>query len=165
MNILGLDNFGYKGIIYFGFFVENGFFYTFAAQILLNVMTKVLENLRYAKTHEWVEFLTDTTARIGISDFAQKALGDLVFINLPEEGDPVSVGSTFGDVESVKAVSDVISPVTGEVTAVNQFVIEKPELVNDNPYENWFIEVCEITAETELMTASEYEEYCLKEAH
>ena len=128
-------------------------------------MTKVLENLRYAKTHEWVEFLTDTMARIGISDFAQKALGDLVFINLPEEGDSVTAGSTFGDVESVKAVSDVISPVTGEVTAVNQFVIENPELVNENPYEYWFIEVSEITAETELMTASEYEEFCLKEAH
>jgi len=152
-------------LLYFGFFCGERFFLYLCSAILLNVMTKVLENLRYAKTHEWVEFLTDTTARIGISDFAQKALGDLVFINLPEEGDSVTAGSTFGDVESVKAVSDVISPVTGEVTAVNQFVIENPELVNENPYEYWFIEVSEITAETELMTASEYEEFCLKEAH
>ncbi len=128
-------------------------------------MNKILENLRYAKTHEWVDFLTDRTARIGISDFAQQALGDLVFINLPEEGDAVIAGQTFGDLESVKAVSDINSPVSGTVSAVNQAVLDQPELINENPYENWFIEVSEITAEAELMTASEYEEFCLKEAH
>ena len=128
-------------------------------------MTTILDNLRYAKTHEWVEFLTATTARIGISDFAQQALGDLVFINLPEVGDKVTAGASFGDVESVKAVSDINSPVTGTVSAVNQAVIDQPELINANPYENWFIEVDDITAEADLMTAADYEEFCKEEAH
>ena len=128
-------------------------------------MYKLLENLRYAKTHEWVESSNDTTVRIGISDFAQQALGDLVFINLPEEGDAVTADQSLGDLESVKAVSDILSPVTGTVTAVNQAVIDQPALINENPYENWFIEISDITAEAELMTASEYEAFCIKEAH
>ena len=128
-------------------------------------MNRILENLRYAKTHEWVELLNDTTARIGISDFAQQALGDLVFINLPEYGDTVTSGQTLGDLESVKAVSDILSPVSGTVTAVNQAVIDQPELINENPYENWLIEVSNITAEADMMTASEYEVFCTKEAH
>jgi glycine cleavage system H protein len=109
--------------------------------------------------------LNETTVHIGISYFAQQALGDLVFINLPEEGDLVTAGQSFGDLESVKAVSDILSPVTGVVTAVNQAVLDHPELINENPYENWFIEVSEITAEADLMAASEYEEFCKKEAH
>ena len=128
-----------------------------------NYMFKILENLRYAKTHEWV--LNETTVRIGISDFAQQAMGDLVFINLPEEGDAVTAGEPLGDLESVKAVSDILSPVTGTVTAVNQAVIDQPELINGDPYENWFVEVSDITGESELMTAAEYEEFCKKEAH
>ena len=128
-------------------------------------MNKVLENLNFAKTHEWVDFLNDTTARIGITDFAQQALGDLVFINLPEVGDAVTAGDAFGDVESVKAVSDIISPVTGVVSAVNQEVLERPEGINENPYDSWFIEVEDITEKSELMTSSEYEEFCEKEAH
>ena len=128
-------------------------------------MNKILKNLRYANTHEWVELRNDTTARIGISDYAQQALGDLVFINLPEEGDTVTAGQAFGDLESVKAVSDLLSPVTGTVTAVNQAVIDQPELINENPYENWFVEVSDISAETDLMTAAVYEMFCTKEAH
>ena len=128
-------------------------------------MNKILENLRYAKTHEWMEIVNDTTVRIGISDFAQQALGDLVFINLPEEGDAITAGQALGDLESVKAVSDIMSPVTGTVTAVNQVVIDQPELINENPYENWFVEVNDITAEAALMTAAEYEEFCTKEVH
>ena len=127
-------------------------------------MNKILENLRYAKTHEWIE-LPDTTVHIGITDFAQQALGDLVFINLPEVGDPVTMGEAFGDLESVKAVSDVISPATGVVTAVNQAVIDEPGLINENPFDNWLIKVGVITEEVELMTASEYEAFCSKEAH
>ena len=128
-------------------------------------MNKVLENLNFAKTHEWVDFINDTTARIGISDFAQQALGDLVFINLPEVGDAVTAGEAFGDVESVKAVSDIISPVTGVISAVNQEVLDCPEGINENPYDSWFIEVEEISEKSELMTPSEYEEFCEKEAH
>ncbi|MDR0395324.1 MAG: glycine cleavage system protein GcvH [Tannerella sp.] len=128
-------------------------------------MNKIPDNLLYAKTHEWVEIKNDQTARIGISDFAQHELGDLVFINLPEVGDPVTAGETFGDVESVKAVSDVISPVSGVVSAVNGEILDHPESINENPYESWFIEVKEISGKSDLMTAAEYEEFCGKEAH
>ena len=128
-------------------------------------MNKVLENLSYAKTHEWVNFINDTTARIGISDFAQQALGDLVFINLPEVGDTVTAGDAFGDVESVKAVSDIISPVTGVISAVNQDVIDHPESINENPFDSWFIEVKDIAGKSDFMTASEYGDFCEKEAH
>ena len=123
------------------------------------------ENLSYAKTHEWVKFIDDTTARIGISDFAQHELGDLVFINLPEEGDTVTAGDAFGDVESVKAVSDILSPVTGVISAVNQDVLDKPESINESPYDSWFIEVTDITGKADLMTASEYGDFCEKEGH
>jgi len=128
-------------------------------------MSKILENLRYAKTHEWVQIIDSGTVRVGISDFAQHALGDLVFINLPETDDPVTAGVAFGDVESVKAVSDIVSPVTGTVTAVNQEVIDQPALINENPYESWFIEVTEYELASDLMTATEYEEFCKQEAH
>jgi len=126
-------------------------------------MSRILENLRYSKTHEWAEFVSDTTARIGITDYAQQALGDLVFINLPEEGEMVTAGQAFGDVESVKAVSDVTSPVTGTVSAVNQAIMDQPGLINENPYESWFIEVHGITAEADFMTAAEYDEFLKKE--
>ena len=128
-------------------------------------MSNILENLNYAKTHEWVDFTNDTTARIGISDFAQHELGDLVFINLPEVGDTVTAGDAFGDVESVKAVSDIISPVTGVISAVNQDVLDHPESINEDPYGSWFIEVEDITGKSDLMTASEYEGFCEKEGH
>jgi glycine cleavage system H protein len=128
-------------------------------------MNKILENLNYAKTHEWVNFINDTTARIGISDFAQQELGDLVFINLPEEGDTVTAGDAFGDVESVKAVSDILSPVSGIVSAVNQDVLDHPETINESPYDSWFIEVKDITDKSGLMTAPEYEKFCEEGAH
>ena len=128
-------------------------------------MNNVLENLNYAKTHEWADFINETTARIGISDFAQQELGDLVFVNLPEVGDAVTVGDALGDVESVKAVSDIMSPVTGVVSAVNQEVLEHPEIINESPYDSWFIEVKDITDKSDLMTASEYKDFCDKEAH
>ncbi|HCC51907.1 MAG TPA: glycine cleavage system protein GcvH [Porphyromonadaceae bacterium] len=128
-------------------------------------MNKILDNLLYATTHEWAEIREDNTARIGISDFAQHELGDLVFINLPELGDTVTAGEAFGDVESVKAVSDVISPVTGVVSAVNQEVLDHPESINESPYESWFIEVKEVSGKSALMTATEYDEFCGKEAH
>ena len=120
------------------------------------------ENLSYAKTHEWVQFIDDTTARIGISDYAQQELGGLVFVNLPEEGDAVTAGEAFGDVESVKAVSDIISPVTGVISAVNQELLDNAVSINENPYDSWFIEVTDITAKSELMTASEYGDFCRK---
>ena len=125
-------------------------------------MSKIRDNLFYAPTHEWVAFMSDTTARIGISDFAQQELGDLVFINLPEVGDTVTAGVAFGDVESVKAVSDILSPVTGVVSSVNEEVLNEPGRINEDPYENWFIEVKDIAGQSSLMNPAAYGDFCEK---
>lgn len=114
------------------------------------------EELKYTKSHEWVRFLEDGSAKIGLTDFAQKELGDIVFVNLPQEGDSVEAGATFADVESVKAVSDVYSPVTGTVAAVNEELLDAPEQINQSPYEAWLAEVGEITGTEELLSATEY---------
>ena len=87
------------------------------------------EELKYSKSHEWVA-LDGDSAVVGLTDYAQSELGDLVFVNLPEVGDTVEAGEVFGDVESVKAVSDVYSPVTGEVTEINEELLDSPELIN-----------------------------------
>ena len=121
------------------------------------------ENLLYSKSHEWVEKISDTSARVGLTDYAQDALGDLVFVNLPEPGDPVTDGEAFADVESVKAVSDVYSPVTGAVAAINEELLDRPQLINENPYEAWFVEVEEIEAFGELLDAAAYEAHCRAE--
>ncbi len=118
--------------------------------------------LKYTKDHEWIKMEGDV-AVIGISDFAQDALGDVVFINLPEVGDAVNAGEAFGDVESVKAVSDVNSPVTATVCAVNEELIDAPELLNEDPYANWIIKVENITAYEELLDAAAYEAFCAEE--
>jgi glycine cleavage system H protein len=118
--------------------------------------------LLYSKTHEWV-LEEDGVATIGISDYAQDALGDLVFVNLPQEGDEVVAGEAFGDVESVKAVSDLICPVSGVVCAVNEELLDAPELLNNNPYGAWIIKVENITYREELLEAAEYEAFCATE--
>lgn len=92
--------------------------------------------LKYSKSHEWVR-MDGEIAVVGISDFAQDALGDVVFINLPTEGDAVTAGESFGDVESVKAVSDIISPVSGTICAVNEALADAPETLNSDPYGAW----------------------------
>lgn len=119
----------------------------------------VPDDRKYLESHEWVT--TGDTARIGISDFAQDELGDVVFVELPAEGDSVAHGDEFGVVESIKAVSDLYSPVSGEVVAVNEALQDQPELVNDDPYgEGWMLEV-EPSDESEfdaLLSAAEYEE-------
>ncbi|MBR2779575.1 MAG: glycine cleavage system protein GcvH [Firmicutes bacterium] len=119
--------------------------------------------LKYSKSHEWVSMDGDV-AVIGISDFAQDALGDVVFINLPEVGDDVAAGDPFGDIESVKAVSDLISPVSGTVCAVNEDLLDAPELVNQDPYEAWIIKVENISDEEEMLDAAAYEAFCAEEA-
>ena len=101
-------------------------------------------DLSYSKSHEWIKMDGDT-AIIGISDFAQDALGDVVFVNLPAEGDDVTAAEAFGDVESVKAVSDLICPVTGRVVAINEELLDSPELLNSDPYGAWIIKVEGIT--------------------
>jgi glycine cleavage system H protein len=110
----------------------------------------------YAKSHEWVQFVDETTARVGISDYAQGQLGDLVFINLPEVGDEVVAGEEFADVESVKAVSSVYSPVTGIVKAINEDLLDHPEMVNADAADAWFIEVEEIRDQSDLLSETEY---------
>ena len=117
------------------------------------------KELMYTKTHEWVCFEDDTTARIGITDYAQSEMGDLVFVNLPEEGDELTAGEAFADVESVKAVSDVMSPVTGVVEEVNEELADEPQKMNEEPYEAWFVRVKDITDRDELMSADEYEAF------
>lgn len=116
--------------------------------------------LLYTKSHEWVEKTSDTSAKIGLTDYAQDQLGDLVFVNLPEEDDTVDSGETFADVESVKAVSDIYSPVSGTVKSVNETILDTPESINKDPYEAWFVEVAEITVWGELMDAAAYTDYC-----
>lgn len=119
-------------------------------------------DLKYSKTHEWVK-MEDGVAVIGISDYAQDALGDVVFVNLPAVGDEVIAGETFGDVESVKAVSDLICPVTGVVCAINEALDDAPESLNEDPYGAWIIKVENITGEEELLGADAYEAFCAEE--
>ena len=121
------------------------------------------EELKYTKTHEWVKFVDEKTAYIGITDYAQDQLGDLVFVNLPAEGDALEAGQAFADVESVKAVSDVNSPVSGTVAKVNDALADEPEKMNSAPYEAWFVMAGDVTASEELMTAEEYEAFIASE--
>lgn len=103
-------------------------------------MSKILEDLRYADSHEWVK-LDGDTATVGITDYAQHALGNIVYVDMPEVGDEVNAGEEFGAVESVKAASDLISPVSGEVIEINEALEDEPELVNQDPYANWIMKV------------------------
>ena len=116
----------------------------------------------YTKSHEWVLFENDTTATVGLSDFAQSELGDLVFVNLPQVGDAVTAGETFADVESVKTVSDVFSPVTGTVAAVNEALNDAPQKINEDAYGAWLAKVENITGKEELMDAAAYQAFIEK---
>ena len=119
-------------------------------------------DMKYTKSHEWIKE-EDGVAVVGITDFAQDALGDVVFINLPEAGDEVVAGESFGDVESVKAVSDLVSPVSGIVKAVNEELIDAPEMLNSDPYGAWIIKVEQVTDREELLDADDYEALCAEE--
>ena len=121
------------------------------------------EHLRYTKSHEWVLFADDGTAKVGLTDHAQDALGDLVFVNLPQVGDALTCGEALGDVESVKAVSDVYSPVSGIVKAVNEDLLDAPEAINADPYGAWLVEVEGISDQEELLDAAAYEAHCAQE--
>ena len=125
-------------------------------------MANVPAELKYTKSHEWVKE-EDGLYVVGLTDFAQEALGDIVFINMPEEGDDVVSGESFADVESVKAVSDVFSPVSGTVAEVNEELIDEPALINQEPYEQWLIKVKDVSDTEELMDAAAYEEFCANE--
>ncbi|MBQ3630412.1 MAG: glycine cleavage system protein GcvH [Prevotella sp.] len=126
-------------------------------------MAKVIEGLYYSESHEYVKVEGDF-GFIGISDYAQHALGNVVYVDMPDVDDEVEAGEDFGAVESVKAASDLISPVSGTVVEVNEALDDKPELLNEDPYENWIIKV-ELTDKTELdalMDAAAYEAFCAK---
>jgi glycine cleavage system H protein len=112
-------------------------------------------NLKYSKTHEWVKDLGNGLFEIGLSDYAQKELGDIVYVNLPQAGDELKAGESLGDVESVKAVSDIISPVSGTVKEVNEAVSSGPDSINKAPYEAWLVRV-EGSTEA-LLSAADYE--------
>lgn len=114
------------------------------------------EELLYSKSHEWIDKQDDGSVYIGLTDYAQKELGDIVFINLPEESDEIIVGESFADVESVKAVSDVFSPVSGIVAEANEELFDSPENINNDPYEAWLVKVDEIDEYGELISYEEY---------
>jgi glycine cleavage system H protein len=96
-------------------------------------------DLKYTKSHEWAKDLGNGVFEVGLSDYAQTALGDIVFVNLPQAGDSVTGGSAFGDIESVKAVADINSPVTGSVKEVNESLLDTPASINADPYGSWLI--------------------------
>ena len=126
-------------------------------------MAKVIEGLYYSESHEYVKVDGDF-GFIGITDYAQNALGNVVYVDMPEVDDEVAAGEEFGAVESVKAASDLISPVSGTVVEVNEALDDQPELINQDAYENWIIKV-EMSDKTELdnlMDAKAYEEFCAK---
>lgn len=126
----------------------------------------ILENFHYAKSHEYVDVEGDV-GTIGISDYAQSELGDVVFVELPPAGSHVEVGEQFGSIESVKAVSELFSPVTGEVIEINEALAENPALVNTDPHgDGWLLKVrlSDATEVDELMPADEYQEYLEKES-
>lgn len=124
-------------------------------------MSKVLEGLKYAESHEWVKVEGDI-AVIGISDFAQHSMGDLSYVDMPSVGDEVAAGEEFGAVESVKAASDLISPVSGTVIEVNEALEDEPELLNEDSYANWIIKVqmSEPGEVDSLLDAAAYEKLC-----
>jgi glycine cleavage system H protein len=114
------------------------------------------KELKYTKSHEWVKEDGDTLL-VGLTDFAQSELGDIVFINMPFEGDKVRAGETFADVESVKAVGEILSPADGVVAEVNEALVDAPEMINQSPYDAWVIRIKEATNVEKLLTAEEYE--------
>ena len=126
-------------------------------------MAKVIEGLYYSESHEFVRVEGDF-GFIGITDYAQNALGNVVYVDMPEVDDEVTAGEEFGAVESVKAASDLMSPVSGTVVEINEALEDTPELINQDAYENWIIKV-ELSDKSELdnlMDAAAYEAFCTK---
>ncbi len=107
-------------------------------------MSELRQGLKYSKEHEWVEVLGDNKVRVGITDYAQNSLGDIVFVEIPSEGDEVTANDTMGSVESVKAVSDVYCPLTGKIVEINESLEDAPELVNEDPYGKGWMGCCRI---------------------
>jgi len=121
-------------------------------------MSNIPIELKYTKEHEWIREKSTTTYQIGITDFAQEALGDIVYVQLPKVGEVVKAGAVCGEVESTKSVSEIYSPLTGTITAVNPDLDKAPELINQDPYGTGWIAEIEISQPPEeLLTSAEYE--------
>ena len=126
-------------------------------------MSETPQELRYTDTHEWARLDSDGTVCVGISDFAQDALGDVVFIELPDTGTEVAARAEVAVIESVKAASDIYSPISGEIVRVNTALSDEPDLVNSDPYDGgWIFVVQPVTADpiADLLTAEQYQEFC-----
>ena len=115
-------------------------------------------DIKYTKSHEWIRDKGNGLYEIGLSDYAQNELGDIVYVNLPQSGDELKAGASFADIESVKAVSDILSPLNGTVKEVNEDVISAPDLINKAPYSSWFILAEGTISEGILLSSKEYEE-------
>lgn len=128
-------------------------------------MSTIIDNFYYTKEHEWVS-VDGNTAKIGITDFAQSSLGDIVFVELPDVDESLNSESSFGVVESIKSVSDLYAPISGKVLEKNSEVEDSPEMLNDNSFDAWLIKI-EMSDKSELeklMSAQEYKEYCNSKA-
>ena len=126
-------------------------------------MSETPQELSYTETHEWARIQPDGTVCVGITDFAQKALGDVVFIELPETGTEITAGAEVAVIESVKAASDIYSPVSGEIVRANDQLTDAPDLVNSEPYDGGWIFVVQPLSDdlnSDLLTADEYQEFC-----
>lgn len=119
----------------------------------------VPNDLLYTKSHEWIKFENDTTAMIGMTDYAQSKMGKIVFVNLPEIDECFEVDGAIADVESIKAVGYVYSPVSGAVAEINDELLDTPEKINASPYEAWFVKMTDIDAKSELMDAAAYQAF------
>ncbi len=124
-------------------------------------MSKILDDLRYAESHEWVK-LEGEIATVGITDYAQHALGNIVYVDMPEVGDEVTKDEEFGAVESVKAASDLMSPVSGEVVEINEALEDSPEAINADAYANWImkVKVSDASEIDSLLDAAAYAKIC-----
>ena len=122
-------------------------------------MSLLPEHLKYALSHEWAQIEDDNIVRVGITDFAQEELGDLVFVELPEIGQAVSANESCATVESVKTASDIHSPVSGEIIAINQAIVDDPEKITDSPYESWLfcVRTNDLTEIEKLLSHTAYE--------
>jgi len=126
-------------------------------------MINIPENLKYTETHEWVNAEDADCATVGISDYAQKSMGDIVFVSLPEVGDEITAGEPFTDLESVKAVSEIYAPVSGTISAVNEDLADEPGSLNADPYGAWIIKVSPYTITDDLMDAAAYSGFAVEE--
>ncbi|HZJ77401.1 MAG TPA: glycine cleavage system protein GcvH [Clostridia bacterium] len=117
------------------------------------------KDLLFSNTHEWVKFTSEGTALVGLTEYAQEQLGDVAFINLCDEGEGLAIGDVIGDIESIKAVTDVYSPINGKVIKVNDALLDNPEQLNSDPYGSWLVELEDIEKNEELMKAGEYKKF------